>query len=109
MRMTPSFSVPARGRFATRRRCLTEFGGAAIPRQTVAQAEKQDMADVNVKELVLAIQELHVRREQAIRMQIRIGNACGAYARRLLGWRMDLPEKERTAIAKQAAKVVGKG
>ena len=61
---------------------------------------------IEVSELIVAIQELHVRREQAIRMQIRIQNACGGYARRLLGWRLDLPEAERTAIAKEAAKAV---
>lgn len=54
----------------------------------------------------LTIRELQASRRHCIRNQTRLNNSLGAMARRLLGWRMDLPEKERAEIAKNAAKLI---
>jgi len=54
--------------------------------------------------LILRIRDDHSTRELAIRMRIRIQNGCMARARSLLGFKITLPELERTAIRNLAAK-----
>lgn len=54
-------------------------------------------------DLIAALQK---RRTFCIKQQMRMNNATGAFVRTMLGWRMDLPEKERAKIAKQAAAIV---
>ena len=55
---------------------------------------------------IAAIQELHMRREAAVRQRNRLDNACRAFARRLLGFQTMLPEPEREAIRKKAEELV---
>jgi hypothetical protein len=52
------------------------------------------------------IRELHAQRVATVRSQIRIDNATGALVRRTLGWRLDMPEKQRNAIAEAAVAMV---
>jgi hypothetical protein len=59
-----------------------------------------------VSATVLAIRELQAHRVATLRAQIRIDNACGAIAGRALGWRVDLPEKDRKRINDEAAALV---
>ena len=56
--------------------------------------------------LIDEIREYHAQRRATLKMQLRIDNNCRAQARRYLGWQTDLPEKEREAIAADAASVV---
>jgi hypothetical protein len=60
----------------------------------------------SVATTVLQIRELQSQRVATMRAQFRIDNACRALARRALGWRMDLPEKERKRINDEAAGLV---
>ena len=60
----------------------------------------------DVPALVAGIRELHVRREQAVRMRMRLDNACRAFARRLLGFQTMLPEAQREGIRKRAEALV---
>jgi len=57
--------------------------------------------------ILLQIRELHLRREMAVRMKVRIENAVGATARRLMGWKRDLPEAEGKRIRTKAASLIG--
>jgi hypothetical protein len=52
------------------------------------------------------LRELQIRRKFAIASINRQVNATGALARIVLGWRYDMPEAERAAIAKRAAAIV---
>lgn len=47
-----------------------------------------------------------VRRRYCIRNQTRLTNSLGGLARWQLGWRLDLPEKERDAITRKAKKMI---
>jgi hypothetical protein len=49
---------------------------------------------------------LQRRRRFLIRSSNRQTNSAGGYVRNILGWRMDLPEKERAAIVKAASKAI---
>ncbi len=57
-------------------------------------------------DIVSKIRYYQSERVRCIRMRNRIMNGAGAYVRSKLGWRVDMPEKERAEICKQAAKVV---
>lgn len=57
--------------------------------------------DAAIVELI----ELGVRRRQFIKARIRVDNAAGGLLRRALGFQPDLPDRERNAIAKKAAKI----
>jgi hypothetical protein len=57
-------------------------------------------------ELVHQIRAEHRKRVFLIKQRIRIGNALGAFIRVQLGWNLNLPEKERETIRKQAQKIV---
>lgn len=57
---------------------------------------------------ITMLRELQAQRVAAIRFQIRCINAARALARRRLGFRIDLPEKERNAISKAAGELVKK-
>lgn len=61
---------------------------------------------MSLDEICGNLRELQVMRRNCIRMQTRISNNLGAMARRQLGWRADMTEKERNQIAKQAATLV---
>lgn len=74
--------------------------GAAMPATTTRHAAPP-LATI-IAELVA----LGARRRFAIKQQIRMDNALGAYIRRGMGWRLDAPEKEREAIRKRAAALV---
>lgn len=49
---------------------------------------------------------LHRQRMAAIKQQRRINSSCGSLVRTFLGWRFDLPKKERSAINAKAADLV---
>lgn len=57
-------------------------------------------------DLVDAIVVEHRKRVFLIKQRVRIGNALGAFIRTQLGWSLNIPEKEREAIRKQAEKIV---
>lgn len=52
------------------------------------------------------LRELQAQRRFCINCQSKVNNAVGAFARRLLGWRVDMPEKERASIRKRADKLI---
>lgn len=54
-----------------------------------------------INEITLLYRDYSFAQEQRKRMDL----ALGAYLRRALGWKKDLPEKERKAIAKDAAAI----
>ena len=56
--------------------------------------------------LVPTLRELQARRVATIRAQLRLDNQAGAFVRRALGWQVDLPEKDRARINREAAKLV---
>lgn len=53
-----------------------------------------------------ALRELQAQRVATINQQRRIDNAARAFVRRLLGFRIDLPQPQRDAICKRAAAVL---
>lgn len=55
----------------------------------------------SINEITILYRDYSFAQEQRKRMDL----ALGAYLRRALGWQKDLPEKERNAIAKQAASI----
>lgn len=55
---------------------------------------------------ILLLMELQARRVACIKAQVRLNNARLALVRRALGWRGDMPEKERQAIRKRAGAIV---
>lgn len=57
-------------------------------------------------DLVAMIKYAHRERMFLIKLRTRNGNALGAFIRTQLGWSLDLPEKERDRIAKDASKIV---
>lgn len=64
------------------------------------------LADISA--LCAALKDLQVRRRHLIRSKDRNRLALGSLVRRHLGWRADLPEKEREAIRKRAADMIDK-
>jgi hypothetical protein len=56
--------------------------------------------------LVDIIRALHRERQFHLKQKNRILTACQAYLRTMLGWRLDLPDKERKAIERQASKLM---
>lgn len=60
----------------------------------------------NHADTIAAIRALGRQRRFLIKSITASGNSAGAYARTLLGWRLDMPEAERAKIAKRAAKMV---
>lgn len=56
--------------------------------------------------LIGTIRELYAQRRAAIRMQLRIDNQCRALVRRGMGWRFDMPEKERAKVNADASAMV---
>jgi hypothetical protein len=56
--------------------------------------------------LVDIIRALHRERQFHLKQKNRILTACQAYLRTRLGWRLDLPDKERKAIERQASKLM---
>lgn len=55
---------------------------------------------------ILLLMELQARRVACIKQQVRLNNARLALVRRALGWRGDMPEKEREATRKRAGAIV---
>jgi hypothetical protein len=55
---------------------------------------------------ILIIRDKHVHRLAAERAIIRINNQLAALIRRAMGWRLDLPEKDRNRINRDAAKFI---
>jgi hypothetical protein len=51
--------------------------------------------------------ELGVQRNQFIKAKNRVMNAAGAFVRRALGWRADMPEAEGAQVKSRAAKILG--
>jgi hypothetical protein len=56
--------------------------------------------------LVDIIRALHRERQFHLKQKNRVLTACQAYLRTRLGWRLDLPDKERKAIERQASKLM---
>jgi hypothetical protein len=52
------------------------------------------------------IRALHRERQFHLKQKNRVLTACQAYLRTRLGWRLDLPDKERKAIERQASKLM---
>lgn len=55
---------------------------------------------------ISTIRELQSQRIATVKMQMRIDNQCRALIRRAMGWRMDLPEKEREKLNKSSGELV---
>lgn len=84
----------------SRRKTGARGQGKGVPPSAVAASE-------NITDgAVLSLRELQSRRVACVKAQLRLTNAAGAFVRRALGWRMDLDEKERNAINKQAARLI---
>jgi hypothetical protein len=61
---------------------------------------------VDTADTCAALRELQYARKTYIRHTTRIDNSVKAVVRRALGWRYDLPERERAAINRKAAALV---
>jgi hypothetical protein len=72
-------------------------------RSSIAEKAVLDMPASGdpINEITLLYRDYSFAQEQRKRMDL----ALGAYLRRALGWQKDLPEKERNAIAKEAAAI----
>lgn len=63
----------------------------------------------DLQKAITEIVELSWRRTHIISIVNKQTNATKALARRFAGWRADLPEKQRTAIAKQVGRIIEAG
>lgn len=64
---------------------------------------------MSLEETIGAIQGAHRERVFAMEQRKRMNLALGSYVRLMMGWRRDLPDKERAAIAKAAAEQIDAG
>lgn len=64
---------------------------------------------MSLEETIGAIRGAHRERVFAMEQRKRMNLALGAYVRLMMGWRRDLPDKERAAIAKAAATQIDNG
>lgn len=60
----------------------------------------------DLAETIQVIRDLQIQRVHLIKQQIRQTNATGALIRRFCGWSPNLPEKERAAVNKRAARII---
>lgn len=67
------------------------------------------MLQPDLDQICKHIKASHRERMFAMDTRKRAGNALGAFIRRALGWRVKMPEKERNAIAAQAAGAIKAG
>lgn len=76
-------------------------GEGAADRDPSTGADAPPLADT-----IATIVELTGRRRFLIVSQVRLSNALGAFVRRMLGWRVELPQAQRDAIAREAARMI---
>ncbi|HUT92081.1 MAG TPA: hypothetical protein VMY37_21480 [Thermoguttaceae bacterium] len=105
-KMTPTPDLPASKNGDGQYLNDTRTGPAVTPNGEMKGGHLTNDIQTRLAALISAIQEDYILRRALIRSQIRLDNQCRAYVRRVLGWRMDLPEKERNRINKEAGELV---
>ncbi|MBX6392473.1 MAG: hypothetical protein IRY96_03290 [Burkholderiales bacterium] len=99
-RLSPAAKIAGKPK-ATRKRKAKADGSGEATSDTLTS-----MARMSPAATILLLMELQARRVACIKGQVRLNNARLALVRRALGWRGDMPEKEREATRKQAQAIV---
>ncbi|HUT94955.1 MAG TPA: hypothetical protein VMY37_36190 [Thermoguttaceae bacterium] len=114
-RMTPRTTMPASKNGDGHAVFDTQKQYAVTPNGEMKGGQTSNDNHADFVALISAIQEDYILRRALIRSQRRLNNQCRAFVRRVLGWRMDLPEseedlqdsiKERNRINKEAKELI---